>query len=85
MNIFKKIFVPSGQKETLKAFDIWVVRWNGRHGACRTAIQPEMEAFISEADALTFATQLKEAFKLTRNLSEIHSIVVENKPKRTSG
>lgn len=69
MNIFKKLFVPSGQKQELTAYETWTVRWESRHGEYHTDVQPEMEVFTNKDDAHMFATQLKEAFKLIKHTS----------------
>lgn len=69
MNIFKKIFIPSGEKVELKAYETWFVRWTTRHGEYFSDTKDTMEVFTSKEDAELFADQLKAAFKLIKYTS----------------
>ena len=69
MNLFKKIFIPSGKKESVTSYESWVVRWRGRFGQFHGDTQDECEVFTTQEDAEKFATQLKEAFKLIKHSS----------------
>jgi hypothetical protein len=69
MNLFKKIFVPTEEKQELIAYESWTVRWNARQGNYSSDLTPVAEVFTNKEDARTFANALKEAFKLIRNTS----------------
>lgn len=64
-NIFKRIFIPSGEETQLVAYKSWVVRWNSKRNNGFEYVQ-EAEIFTSEEDAHKFAEQLRDAFKLLR-------------------
>ena len=66
MNIFKKLFIPNGEKQELKAYESWSVRWTSRSGYNLYTAIPAAEVFTSKKDATLFAEQLREAFKLLR-------------------
>lgn len=65
MNIFKKLFIPSGAKTTVVAYNSWVVRWNSKNRNGYEYVK-QAEIFPSEVDANKFAEQLREAFKMVR-------------------
>ena len=75
MNLFKKLWIPTGEKQTVTAYETWVVRWRSRHGQFHHDTQDECEIFTSKQDAEKFADQLKEAFKL-RKLSSGNRVEV---------
>lgn len=78
MNIFKKIEVPNGDKETLTAYETWFVRWRSRHGEFSNDTKDECEVFLTKEDAEKFATRLKEAFKLIKHTSGTNVTVSKN-------
>lgn len=69
MKILKKLFVPSGQKQELTAFETWSVRWRSRYGQYYGSTQDEMEVFTTKEDADKFAKELRAAFKLIKHTS----------------
>ena len=69
MNIFKKLFIPSGEKQEVTAYESWVVRWESRYGEYSSSTQKEAEVFTNEEEAKAFAKQLTEAFKLIKHTS----------------
>jgi hypothetical protein len=84
-NIFKELFIPSGEKTTVIAYNSWVVRWyklstyeystiKGQFGFTSA---PECEIFPSEIDAEKFAEQLREAFKFLRITGDFSKVKVE--------
>lgn len=78
MNILKKLFVPSGQKQELTAYEIYSVRWRSRQGQYRSDTQDEMEIFTTKEDAEKFATELRNAFKLIKHSSGTRVEVSKN-------
>lgn len=78
MNLFKKIFIPNGQKESVIAYESWTVRWYSRNGEYSGDVRKECEIFTSEEDAEKFATQLREAFKLIKHTSRDRVVVEKN-------
>ncbi len=82
-NIFKKIFIPSGEKAGVVAYNSWVVRWRAIYIDEYTKNQyshrshPEMEIFPSEQDAHKFAEQLRESQKLLRYTGSGLKVTVE--------
>ncbi len=78
MNILKKLFVPSGQKQELTAYETWSVRWRSRYGEYGSDTQDEMEVFTTKEDANKFATELREAFKLIKHTSGTRVEVSKN-------
>jgi hypothetical protein len=75
---FKNLFIPTGQKESVVAYESWTVRWTSRYGEYSGNTQQEAEVFTNEDDAKKFANQLREAFKLTRTTSGNRVIVTKN-------
>lgn len=82
---FKELFIPSGEKTTVVAYNSWVVRWtkvrsvsynSGDSFSFRET--PEAEIFPSEIDANRFADQLREAFKLLRQTGDATRVKVES-------
>ena len=69
-NIFKEIFIPSGEKKPVTAYESWVVRWksieNDDFYHIRT-VQTQAEVFTSKEDAHKFATSLREARSLLKD------------------
>ena len=66
----KKVEVPlTNATKLVDAIQLWEVRWYSRYGEWNGNISPELEAFPTEADALTFADSLRNAFKLIRHTS----------------
>jgi len=63
----KPVEVPSGEVKTIKAVQLWEVRWTSRHGALSFDVRQEVEAFPTEAEAREFARALKAAFKLIKH------------------
>lgn len=82
-NIFKKLFIPSGQKTELVAYNSWVVRWVSlssygfTSGGFSISHKPESEIFPSEIDAHKFAEQLRESFKLLKQTGDATKVIVE--------
>lgn len=76
-NWFKKLFIPSGAKTTVVAYNSWVVRWESRYGEYSDDIKLEAEIFPSETDAYKFAEQLKESFKLLKYSGSPTKVKVE--------
>lgn len=76
-NIFKRLFIPSGQKTEVVAYNSWIVRWHSRSGNYSADKKQEAEIFPSEEDAHKFASQLKESFKLLKYSGEPTEIKVE--------
>jgi hypothetical protein len=71
MNLFKKIFVPTGEKQELTVYEQWSVKWYSRYGEYSGSVTECCEFFTNELDARKLETALKEAFKLIRNTSGI--------------
>jgi len=69
MNLFKKLFIPTGVKQELASYENWSVRWLSRNGQYIGDTQKEAEFFTSKEDAEMFANELKEAFKLIKHTS----------------
>lgn len=68
---FKDLLVPrSNELKTVKAVQLWEVRWMSRHGEYYMDVRPEMEAFSSEQEAVDFKVSLEQAFKLVRMTSK---------------
>ena len=66
-NIFKKLFVPSGEKAELTAYKSWIVRWRSYHESYSLAnLRDEAEIFPSQQDAEMFAQSLRDAFELAK-------------------
>ncbi len=79
MTIFgKTLEIPSGSK-TLKAAELWEVRWTSRNGEYSSSIKPEAEVFPSPTDAEEFAAALRAAFKLLKYSSNAVVKVTVNK------
>lgn len=78
MNLLKKIFVPSGEKQELTAYETWSVRWRSRYGEYYGHTQDEMEVFTTKEDAEKFATELRAAFKLIKHTSGCRVKVSKN-------
>ena len=71
MNIFTKHLTVPSSNDTRQAevAQLWEVRWKSRHGEFSHDVQPEMECFLSEKEALKFKEALTDAFKLIRHTS----------------
>jgi hypothetical protein len=68
-NLFKKLFIPSGEKTTVIAYKSWTVRWLSLKSDweyARGGGTPQVEIFPSKEDAHKFAAQLKEAFGILK-------------------
>jgi len=65
MNIFKKLFIPNGEKQELKAYESWTVRWKNRSSFID--YKEQAEVFTTKEDAKSFAKQIEEAFKLLKD------------------
>lgn len=67
INLFKKLFIPSGEK-SITAYDSWVVRWvSVRHFGNSIADQrDEVEIFPTETDAREFYDALTAAHRLCK-------------------
>lgn len=78
-NIFKSLFIPSGEQKELIAYNTYEVRWMARNGNYSFDVFPMVEVFTNEEDAKTFARSLRDAFKLVRNTSEIDSIKIKKR------
>ena len=42
---FKRLFLPTGPKAHVTAYEAWVVRWAGRYGDSSYQLQDEVEIF----------------------------------------
>ena len=70
MKWLKKIIkAPSGETVDLQGFQVWMVRWNSRHGQFHGDTKPQVQAFGTREDAEHFATSLREAFALIKHTS----------------
>jgi hypothetical protein len=69
MNLFKKLFIPSGEKKEITTFENWSVRWLSRNGQYGGDTQKEAEFFTNKDDAEKFANELRDAFKLIKHTS----------------
>lgn len=78
MGIFKKLFVPKGEKQELTAYETWSVRWYSRYGGFSGDTKPEMELFTNKEDADKFAEELRAAYKLIRHTSGTQVKVSKN-------
>lgn len=78
MNIFRKLFIPSGEQEEILVYESWIVKWESRKGQHSGDVDKEMEIFTSKEDAEKFAEQLRKAFKLIRHTSGTHVKVEKN-------
>ncbi len=83
MNLLKKLFIPNGQKETVTAYESWVVRWTSRHGEYARDTREECEIFTTKEDAEKFATYLQELYVLynseCKNLSQSNDSEIMSK------
>lgn len=69
-NIFKNLFIPSGDKTKLVAYNSWIVRWKSAISLgsdLYANFKDQAEIFPSEIDAIKFAQSLKDARKLLRD------------------
>ena len=67
---FKWLTAPfTNQTREVEAVQMWNVRWQSRNGKYSGDVQPELEAFPTEAQAQEFATTLRNAFALLRHTS----------------
>ncbi len=67
---FKWLTVPgSNSTKDIKVAQTWEVRWRSRHGEYSGDTRPELESFLSEAEATAFVKSLENAFKLIRHTS----------------
>ena len=79
-NIFKEIFIPSGEKKPVTAYESWVVRWKAiKHDDTYhiTIPQDQAEVFTSKDDADKFANSLSEARSLLKD-SGFNIIITAN-------
>lgn len=69
-NWFKKLFIPSGEKTTVVAYNSQIVRWKSfnpdYYDSTYAYQKEEAEIFPSEIDANKFADQLKQAMELLK-------------------
>ena len=77
--IFKKLFAPTGQQKELDAIETYSVRWVSRYGKFHGDTREEAEFFTSKDNAIHFAEQLREAFKLIRHTSRTYVVVEKTK------
>ncbi len=65
----KSIIIPeSNNIKTVEAVQLWEVRWESLHGESTIKHhKPEIEIFLSEKEAQTFATSLRLAALLWRH------------------
>ena len=67
---FKWLTAPfTNRTREVEAVQMWNVRWQSRNGKYYGNVQPELEAFPTEAQAQEFATALRNAFALLRHTS----------------
>jgi len=78
-NLFKYLFVPSGEKVVVTAYESWIVRWFSVHLSYGeyTSKEKQAEVFTSKADAEKFANSLKDALKLLKNTNFDSHITIE--------
>jgi len=69
MKFLKNILIPNGEKEEVKVYGSWFVEWKSRHDEYAGNVKPEAILFITKEEAVKFANQLKEAFKLIKHTS----------------
>lgn len=69
MNLFKKIFMPTGALKTVDALRSWTVKWSSyRHGfGSFASLEYQAEVFVNEEDAKNFKNELTKAFKFTKS------------------
>ena len=77
MNIFKKLFVPSGEQKELTALENWTVRWDSRYDDYSYSIKPEAEVFTSKEDAIEFKKAVENAFKLLKYKGESTKVTIQ--------
>ena len=68
MNFFDLIIRDKTTK-TLKAVELWEVRWDRRTGPWHGNIEEQVRVFTSEEEAKEFKTALKDAYKLLKHTS----------------
>ena len=78
MKFLKNILVSNDEKEELKTYESWFVKWESRNGEFRGDVEPEATLFTSKEEAEKFAKQLREAFKLIRHTSGTNVTITEN-------
>ena len=78
MNIFKKLFIPTSEKQELQVYKTWAVRWTSRYDDYSGSTRCEMELFTTLESAEEFAHQLKDAFALIKHTSGDVVTVKEN-------
>jgi hypothetical protein len=82
-NIFKALFIPSGEKTKVIAYNSWIVRWYAvrstafSFGGFSFNDKEMSEIFPSEEDANKFAEQLRQAFKLLKHDGDAAKVKVE--------
>jgi len=70
MNLFKKLFIPSGEQAELKALNSWMVRWKSiDYNGLLSYSKDETEVFTSKEDAEIFKDSLYNARKLLKDKS----------------
>jgi hypothetical protein len=77
-SIFKKLFVPSGEK-TLVAYESWVVRWESVYSINQDSriayTKHECEIFPSKDDAIAFANALENAANIMKDGSRLIKVI----------
>lgn len=82
-HIFKKLFIPSGNKVAVVAYKSWVVRWQGYSsfsysgGSYSLSAKEHVEIFPNEEDARSFARQLAYAHQLLQQHGNATGITVK--------
>lgn len=74
----KSIFVSDHHNPIrLEAVETWMVRYQGRYGYTGMYTKPLVQAFTNKDDAKEFAKALQEAYALTGNEHDYHSVSIE--------
>lgn len=78
-NLFKYLFVPSGEKIEITAYESWIVRWFSVHLSYGeyTSKEKQAEVFTSKQDAEKFANSLRDALVLLKNRNFDTCITIE--------
>jgi hypothetical protein len=80
MNIFKKLFVPSGEKQELTEQQSWTVKWTAYRSDILGRGTPftRNKVFIDYDEAKKFKHELKEARKLLGDRLDNEPKIIEN-------
>jgi hypothetical protein len=81
LKLFKKLFVPAGEKE-VTAYDSWTVRWESARfdGGTLAYVKQQVEIFPTQEDAEAFHAALIQSHQLCK--SSTNKIRIErNKAK----